>query len=65
MTVLRAGAGISFAPRHTEIIGMTAAWRLLRAAALQFRNEIISGVGGSQIILEDPFGNPIELFQPA
>ena len=37
----------------------------LRAAGLQFRNEIISGVGGSQIILSDPFGNPIELFQPA
>jgi catechol 2,3-dioxygenase-like lactoylglutathione lyase family enzyme len=37
----------------------------LRAAGLRFRNEIISGVGGSQIILDDPFGNPIELFQPA
>jgi catechol 2,3-dioxygenase-like lactoylglutathione lyase family enzyme len=35
----------------------------LRAAGLQFRNEIISGVGGAQIILDDPFGNPIELFQ--
>jgi len=37
----------------------------LRAAGLRFRNELISGVGGSQIILDDPFGNPIELFQPA
>ncbi len=37
----------------------------LRAAGFQFRNEMISGVGGSQIILDDPFGNPIELFQPA
>jgi catechol 2,3-dioxygenase-like lactoylglutathione lyase family enzyme len=35
----------------------------LRAAGLHFRNEILSGVGGSQIILDDPFGNPIELFQ--
>jgi catechol 2,3-dioxygenase-like lactoylglutathione lyase family enzyme len=35
----------------------------LRTAGLHFRNEILSGVGGSQIILEDPFGNPIELFQ--
>jgi catechol 2,3-dioxygenase-like lactoylglutathione lyase family enzyme len=35
----------------------------LRAAGLRFRNEILSGVGGSQIILDDPFGNPIELFQ--
>jgi catechol 2,3-dioxygenase-like lactoylglutathione lyase family enzyme len=37
----------------------------LRAAGLHFRNEIISGVGGSQIILDDSSGNPIELFQPA
>jgi hypothetical protein len=36
-----------------------------RASGLIFRNEILSGVGGSQIILDDPFGNPIELFQPA
>jgi catechol 2,3-dioxygenase-like lactoylglutathione lyase family enzyme len=36
----------------------------LRAAGLHFRNEILSGVAGSQIILDDPFGNPIELFQP-
>jgi len=35
----------------------------LRLAGLNFRNEILSGVGGSQIILDDPFGNPIELFQ--
>lgn len=35
----------------------------LRAAGLRFRNEILSGVGGSQVILDDPFGNPIELFQ--
>jgi catechol 2,3-dioxygenase-like lactoylglutathione lyase family enzyme len=37
----------------------------LRGAGLSFRNEIISGVGGSQILLDDPSGNPIELFQPA
>ena len=36
----------------------------LRAAGLRFRNEIISGPGGRQILLEDPAGNPIELFQP-
>jgi len=36
-----------------------------RASGIRFRNEIISGVGGSQIILDDPFGNPIELFQPS
>jgi catechol 2,3-dioxygenase-like lactoylglutathione lyase family enzyme len=37
----------------------------LRAAGLTFRNEIVTGPGGKQILLEDPSGNPIELFQPA
>jgi catechol 2,3-dioxygenase-like lactoylglutathione lyase family enzyme len=37
----------------------------LRAAGLTFRNDIVTGPGGSQILLEDPAGNPIELFQPA
>jgi catechol 2,3-dioxygenase-like lactoylglutathione lyase family enzyme len=37
----------------------------LRAAGLTFRNDIVTGPGGQQILLEDPSGNPIELFQPA
>jgi catechol 2,3-dioxygenase-like lactoylglutathione lyase family enzyme len=37
----------------------------LRDAGLQFRNDIVTGPGGSQILLEDPSGNVIELFQPA
>src|SRR5215470_13515169 len=37
----------------------------LRAAGLQFRNDIVRGPGGAQILLEDPSGNLIELFQPA
>ncbi len=37
----------------------------LRAAGLTFRNEIVTGPGGQQILLDDPAGNPIELFQPA
>jgi catechol 2,3-dioxygenase-like lactoylglutathione lyase family enzyme len=37
----------------------------LRSAGLTFRNDIVSGPGGRQILLEDPSGNPIELFQPA
>lgn len=36
----------------------------LRAAGAHFRNEMVTGVGGKQIILEDPSGNPIELFEP-
>jgi catechol 2,3-dioxygenase-like lactoylglutathione lyase family enzyme len=37
----------------------------LKAAGGQFRNEVVSGNGGQQILLEDPSGNPVELFQPA
>ncbi len=36
----------------------------LRDHGAQFRNEIVTGVGGKQILVEDPAGNPIELFQP-
>lgn len=36
----------------------------LRKAGLSFRNEILKGVAGSQILLDDPSGNPIELFEP-
>ena len=36
----------------------------LRTAGARFRNEIVEGVGGRQILVEDPAGNPIELFQP-
>jgi hypothetical protein len=37
----------------------------LRSRGLKFRNDIVTGPGGSQILLEDPSGNVIELFQPA
>jgi catechol 2,3-dioxygenase-like lactoylglutathione lyase family enzyme len=37
----------------------------LRAAGLPFRNDIVVGPGGSQVLFDDPSGNPIELFQPA
>jgi catechol 2,3-dioxygenase-like lactoylglutathione lyase family enzyme len=36
----------------------------LRTAGVPFRNDLVSGPGGSQILLEDPSGNPVELFQP-
>jgi predicted enzyme related to lactoylglutathione lyase len=36
----------------------------MRQAGARFRNDIISGPGGKQILAEDPAGNPIELFQP-
>jgi catechol 2,3-dioxygenase-like lactoylglutathione lyase family enzyme len=37
----------------------------LRAAGVRFRNEIVRGPGGAQILFDDPAGNPLELFQPA
>ncbi len=36
----------------------------LRAAGVRFRSDIVSGPGGRQIVLDDPSGNPLELFQP-
>ena len=38
--------------------------RRLRQDGARFRNDIVSGVGGKQILLEDPSGNPVELFEP-
>ena len=36
----------------------------LRDNGVNFRNDIVTGVGGSQVIIEDPSGNPVELFEP-
>jgi hypothetical protein len=36
----------------------------LRRSGARFRNDIVTGVGGKQIIVEDPSGNPVELFEP-
>ena len=47
-----------------EVDDLEAAVQRLRAAGARFRNDIVTGVGGKQIIVEDPSGNPIELFQP-
>lgn len=51
--------------RTRTIIGVGDVKRL-RAAGLPFRtSEIVTGPGGAQILIDDPSGNPIELFQPA
>lgn len=50
---------------HFVVDDLAAEVARLRAAGAQFRNEIITGPGGAQIVLDDPSGNPIELFQPA
>ena len=47
-----------------EVDDLEATVAKLRKAGAHFRNDIVTGVGGKQIILEDPAGNPIELFEP-
>jgi catechol 2,3-dioxygenase-like lactoylglutathione lyase family enzyme len=48
-----------------EVSDIPKAVEKLRKEGVHFRNEIIQGIGGKQIILEDPSGNPVELFEPA
>jgi catechol 2,3-dioxygenase-like lactoylglutathione lyase family enzyme len=50
---------------HLIVKDIAAEVERLRSAGLTFRNDIVSGPGGQQILLEDPSSNPIELFQPA
>lgn len=50
---------------HFVVEDIAAEVERLRGAGVSFRNEIISGPGGKQILADDPSGNPIELFQPA
>jgi catechol 2,3-dioxygenase-like lactoylglutathione lyase family enzyme len=50
---------------HFIVEDIAAEVEQLRSAGVTFRNEIVSGPGGQQILLDDPSGNPIELFQPA
>ena len=46
-----------------EVLDLEREVEALRDAGASFRNEVVTGRGGSQILLEDPSGNPIELFQ--
>jgi catechol 2,3-dioxygenase-like lactoylglutathione lyase family enzyme len=50
---------------HFVVDDVAAETERLRAAGLTFRSDIVTGPGGSQIVLDDPSGNPVELFQPA
>ena len=47
-----------------EVDDLEATVEALRSAGARFRNEIVTGNGGKQILVDDPAGNPIELFQP-
>jgi catechol 2,3-dioxygenase-like lactoylglutathione lyase family enzyme len=50
-----------FAVEVTDLDGTV---EKLRAAGVRFRNDIVTGTGGKQILAEDPSGNPVELFEP-
>jgi catechol 2,3-dioxygenase-like lactoylglutathione lyase family enzyme len=50
---------------HLIVDDLPAEVARLRAAGVQFRNDIVTGPGGSQILLTDPSGNFVELFEPA
>jgi catechol 2,3-dioxygenase-like lactoylglutathione lyase family enzyme len=50
---------------HLIVEDLSSEVKRLRAAGVHFRNDIVTGPGGAQILLDDPAGNPIELFQPA
>ena len=60
-TMPEPGGWNRFAINVTDLATTVAA---LRKGGAHFRNEIVIGVGGKQILLEDPSGNPIELFEP-
>src|SRR5215813_1893275 len=47
-----------------EVADLEATVETLRAHGARFRNDIVTGVGGKQILVEDPSGNPVELFEP-
>jgi len=47
-----------------EVTDLDETVEALRGGAVRFRNVIVTGVGGKQIIVDDPSGNPVELFEP-
>ncbi|MDR0359530.1 MAG: VOC family protein [bacterium] len=60
-TVPEPGGWNRFAIEVSDLESTVAA---LREAGVRFRNEIVTGVGGKQILVDDPSGNPVELFEP-
>ena len=47
-----------------EVTDIAATVESLRRSGARFRNDVVTGVGGKQILVEDPSGNPVELFEP-
>ena len=50
---------------HLIVDDLASETERLRAAGVTFRSEIVRGPGGSQIVFDDPSGNPVELFEPS
>lgn len=48
-----------------EVADLDSSVEALRAAGVHFRNDVVTGVGGRQILIDDPSANPVELFEPA
>lgn len=61
-TLPRPGGWNRFQLEVSDLDGLVAE---LRRQGVAFRNDIVTGVGGRQVLVEDPSGNPIELFEPA
>jgi catechol 2,3-dioxygenase-like lactoylglutathione lyase family enzyme len=47
-----------------QVDDLTAMVDVLREAGVHFRNDIVTGMGGNQVLIDDPSGNPVELFEP-
>lgn len=60
-TMPQPGGWNRFSIEVTDLVGTV---EELRRSGVRFRSEIVTGVGGKQIIAEDPSGNPVELFEP-
>jgi catechol 2,3-dioxygenase-like lactoylglutathione lyase family enzyme len=60
-TMPQPGGWNRFAIEVTDLAGTVAK---LRSHGVRFRNDIVTGTGGRQILAEDPSGNPVELFEP-
>jgi catechol 2,3-dioxygenase-like lactoylglutathione lyase family enzyme len=48
-----------------EVADLDGIVEVLRKEGVHFRNDIVTGVGGKQVLIEDPSGNPVELFEPS
>jgi catechol 2,3-dioxygenase-like lactoylglutathione lyase family enzyme len=60
-TLPKPGGWNRFSLEVSDLHGLV---KRLRSQGARFRNDIVTGVGGRQILLDDPSGNPIELFEP-